>query len=125
VAVKCPKCHFENPDTLKFCGECGTQLIREHKPDSPEFGIASPYSKTETLQTAIRELTTGTGVSDSFFLFLGRSLVDFKIAKIYEQMGDKIKARERYQKFLELMKNADSRIPEVDDAKKRLAGLKS
>jgi hypothetical protein len=27
VAIKCPKCHSENPDTLKFCGECGTQLI--------------------------------------------------------------------------------------------------
>jgi tetratricopeptide (TPR) repeat protein/tRNA A-37 threonylcarbamoyl transferase component Bud32 len=66
----------------------------------------------------------GTGASDSFFLFLGRSLVDFKIAKIHEQIGDKIKARERYQKFLDLMKNADPGLPEVEEAKKRLAGLK-
>jgi len=27
VAVKCPTCHAENPGTLKFCGECGTQLF--------------------------------------------------------------------------------------------------
>jgi uncharacterized membrane protein YvbJ len=26
VAVKCPKCHSKNPETVKFCGECGTQL---------------------------------------------------------------------------------------------------
>jgi tetratricopeptide (TPR) repeat protein len=52
-------------------------------------------------QSFIRGITlAGTGVSDSFCLFLGRSLVDFKIANIYEQMGDKIKAREWYQKFL-------------------------
>ncbi len=24
--VKCPKCQFENPDGIKFCGECGTKL---------------------------------------------------------------------------------------------------
>jgi serine/threonine protein kinase/tetratricopeptide (TPR) repeat protein len=60
VTVKCPKCHSENPDTLKFCGECGAQLSRGHEPNSPEFRIVSPYSKTETLQTPVQELTTGT-----------------------------------------------------------------
>jgi len=24
--MQCPKCQFENPDTKKFCGECGTKL---------------------------------------------------------------------------------------------------
>jgi class 3 adenylate cyclase/tetratricopeptide (TPR) repeat protein len=24
--MKCPKCQFENPEGLKFCGECGTKL---------------------------------------------------------------------------------------------------
>ncbi len=24
--MKCPKCQFENPDTKKFCGECGAKL---------------------------------------------------------------------------------------------------
>jgi serine/threonine protein kinase/predicted Zn-dependent protease len=50
VAIKCPKCHSENPETLKFCGECGTQL-----PPSKEIHP----EVTETLQTAVRELTTG------------------------------------------------------------------
>ena len=24
--MKCPKCHFENPEGIKFCGECGGKL---------------------------------------------------------------------------------------------------
>jgi len=34
------------------------------------------------------------------------------------------KAIEHYEKFLSLWKDADSSIAEVEDAKKRLAGLK-
>ena len=26
--MKCPKCQFENPEGLKFCGECGAKLDR-------------------------------------------------------------------------------------------------
>ncbi|MFC1896936.1 zinc-ribbon domain-containing protein [Thermodesulfobacteriota bacterium] len=25
--MKCPKCGFENPETQKFCGECGTDWV--------------------------------------------------------------------------------------------------
>src|SRR4030042_642032 len=28
MAVKCPKCHADSPETLKFCGECGTKIIK-------------------------------------------------------------------------------------------------
>jgi len=49
----------------------------------------------------------------------------YMLGKIYEQKGNKGKAIEHFQKFLELWKNADPGLPEVEDAKKRLAGLKS
>jgi tetratricopeptide (TPR) repeat protein len=48
----------------------------------------------------------------------------YMIGKIYEQQGDTAKAIEHYEKFLDLWKDADPGIAEVEDAKKRLAGLK-
>jgi TolB-like protein/Tfp pilus assembly protein PilF/tRNA A-37 threonylcarbamoyl transferase component Bud32 len=50
VAVKCPKCQTENPETARFCLDCGTQILFT-KEIHPEV--------TETLQAPIRELTTG------------------------------------------------------------------
>jgi tetratricopeptide (TPR) repeat protein len=49
----------------------------------------------------------------------------YRLAKLYEQKGWKGKAIEHYEKFLSLWKNADPGIAEVEDAKKRVAGLKS
>jgi hypothetical protein len=47
------------------------------------------------------------------------------LGKIYEEKGWKGKAIEHYEKFLDLWRNADPGIADVDDAKKKLAGLKS
>jgi tetratricopeptide (TPR) repeat protein len=47
----------------------------------------------------------------------------YMLSKIYEQQGDTAKAIEHYEKFLSLWKDADPGIPEVEDARKRLAGL--
>jgi len=47
------------------------------------------------------------------------------MGKILEQQGNKTKAIEHYEKFLDLWKDADPGIAEVDDARKRLAGLRA
>jgi serine/threonine protein kinase/tetratricopeptide (TPR) repeat protein len=56
VAIKCPKCHSENPETKQFCADCGTQL-------PPLKGIE--VSVTRTLETTPDELARGS-------LFAGR-----------------------------------------------------
>jgi serine/threonine protein kinase/Flp pilus assembly protein TadD len=55
MGVKCPKCGAENPETLKFCGECGTQL-------------KSIRAETRTLRTFEKDSTIGEIVSDKYKL---------------------------------------------------------
>jgi serine/threonine protein kinase/Flp pilus assembly protein TadD len=43
--------------------------------------------------------------------------------RVLEEIGRKDEAREKYRKFLDLWKDADPGLPEVEDAKRRLAGL--
>ena len=49
----------------------------------------------------------------------------YMLGKIHENQGDTTKAIENYEKFLDLWKDADPGIAEVEEAKKRLVGLKS
>jgi len=48
----------------------------------------------------------------------------YTLGKICEQKGWEGKAIENYEKFLSLWKDADPGLPEVEDAKERLAGLR-
>lgn len=55
MSKKCPQCNTTNPDTLKFCGECGTQL--------PSF---EDVEVTETMETPKGELTTGSTIGGRY-----------------------------------------------------------
>jgi len=60
---KCATCHSDNPDTLKFCGECGTKLDASGPSHSPSPSDRASFTKT--LETTTDELQRGT-------LFAGR-----------------------------------------------------
>jgi serine/threonine-protein kinase len=82
VAVKCPKCQFENPDDTFYCGKCATPLPTQKE------GFGSP---TETLQAPIKELTTGS-------TFAGRYQVIEELGKggmgrVYKVFDTKIKEK--------------------------------
>jgi len=49
----------------------------------------------------------------------------FLLGKLYEEKGEKAKAIEQYEVFLGFWKDANPDLPELEDAKKRLASLRS
>ena len=80
---------------------------------SGDFGRAKEeYRRIQSL--ALGRLQYGDIYAASFY-WLG---------KIAEKEGKKAEAAENYRKFLDLWKDADPGLPEVEDAAKRLAALK-
>jgi class 3 adenylate cyclase/tetratricopeptide (TPR) repeat protein len=61
--MKCPKCQFENPEGLKFCGECGAKLERVcpkcHSSNPPQFKFCGECGHNLTLpsEPAPKELS--------------------------------------------------------------------
>jgi len=77
--MKCPKCQAENPETKQFCGDCGTQL----PPPKDYIPVV-----TETLQTPVHELTTGTTFAGRYQVIeeLGRG----GMGKVYRVLDKKL-----------------------------------
>ena len=86
--------------------------------------LADTYHKSGDLDNALRcyEKTTPLNIRLVYDGHIyARSL--YRMGNIYEEKGWTGKAIESYEKFLELWKDADPDLPEVLDAKKRLAAL--
>jgi tetratricopeptide (TPR) repeat protein len=87
--------------------------------------IATTYLKLGEFEKAQKQYETIASLTEGrieFGIIYAKSF--YRLGKIYEQKGDSPKAIEHYEKFLALWKDADLGLPEVEDAKERLAGLK-
>jgi serine/threonine protein kinase/tetratricopeptide (TPR) repeat protein len=86
--------------------------------------LARAYWKKGDLDGAVaeyRKLTTIDPTNQVRWMI--SPIYHYRLGRVLEEKGDKVGAAVEYRKFLEYWKDADPGIPEVEDAKKRLAGL--
>jgi tetratricopeptide (TPR) repeat protein len=106
-AESCLSWHLGNMDNILYLESLAGAYFRSGKLLSAKAKFEKIYSrgflKYEYPEIWVRS-----------FYWLGR---------IAEERGKKAEARKMYQEFLELWKDADPGLPEVEDTKKRLAGL--
>jgi tetratricopeptide (TPR) repeat protein len=91
------------------------------------FYLGMSYLGSGQLSSAVETLEKAVNIHDDsrgFWPGLG-VLCHYLLGKAYEASGWNDKAIEQYETFLDIWKNADPGIKEIDDAKERLARLKN
>ncbi len=82
MAIRCPTCHSDNPETSRFCAGCGTLLpsIQGHPP-----------AATETLQAPVGELATGSTFASRYQVI--EELGHGGMGKVYKVFDTKIREK--------------------------------
>jgi tetratricopeptide (TPR) repeat protein len=79
------------------------------------YAAAGDLAKARETYERITALTT----SDTWGATYARAF--YHLGVIAESQGDRARAREQFRKFLDLWKDADKGLPEVADARRRMA----
>ncbi len=99
--------------------------LNEYTTPVPRDGLARAYYASKDLDSAIKEYERLTSFDpNSPDRFIPRPQYHYRLAKLYEENGWPGLAIQRYEKFLEIWKDADKDLPELIDAKERLTKLK-
>jgi tetratricopeptide (TPR) repeat protein len=118
-------------EAITYFEEATELLPFQYDPDGDEHapfyeGLALAFYEAGNLERALEwyeeilSLTSGRLLHGDIY---AKSF--YMLGRIYEQKGWQGKAIENYEKFLDLWKNADQGIPEVEEAKQHLIALQS
>lgn len=78
----CPKCNYENEDSARFCGGCGSALIKqEEQKTEPE---KAPEKKTEVEKAPVKKADTGKSDNKKWIIpiVIGAALFVFLVSGI-------------------------------------------
>jgi tetratricopeptide (TPR) repeat protein len=86
--------------------------------------LALAYYRAGDLENALKQCEWITTLTQGRIRYADHyALSFFMLGKIYEQQGNSANAIEQYEKFLNLWKDADPGVAEVEEARKRIAEL--
>ncbi len=105
---------LQNPDAITFYNmpELKDVLARAHQQNGDLDSAIVEYERLVSFDPKSKAR------------YLVHPLYHYRLAKLYEEKGWEGKAIDQYEQFLDLWKNADPGFAEVEDARKRLVGLK-
>ncbi|NIO20128.1 MAG: tetratricopeptide repeat protein [Candidatus Aenigmarchaeota archaeon] len=119
------------PEAIEYFNEALSYMPSQHTIEGNSKAIfldslAYAYYKADDLEKAQEEYERIISLTvDRIYYGDIYAKSFYMLGRIFEQKDWKGKSIENYEKFLDLWKNTDPGIDEVEDAEKRLAALKS
>ncbi|MGB2804896.1 MAG: FlgO family outer membrane protein, partial [Candidatus Zixiibacteriota bacterium] len=117
---------YASGDMDQALKEIGEQAEREKNDLKIRYWLAVTYLESDMIGEAVQEFER---LSNWNILSRARnpllsSKIPYFLGVCYEKSGWEKRAIEKYEEFLEIWKDADPGIPEVEDAKERLKALR-